>query len=178
MAEGKILSRLLILENVFGLEGIQTRIVNKYLPMLNIAIKEFMDVLTNGEMGVHVFINEKSKVDIRIRGGSADLFSLLSGGEKMLVRLAVDIGLALLSFSRSSQKPEIICLDEIFGPLDNSHTDAVFNLLNKLQQMFNRVLVISHKPMVQDLIKNRILVEKEDGDYGRTYIKKIEYLGL
>ena len=171
--EEAVLNRLLFLENVFGLEGIQTRIVKKYLPLLNAYIKEFMDVLSNNEMTVEVYINDKSKVDIDISGGSAGVYYLLSGGEKMLVRLSVSIGLSMLSFTRCNQRPEFIALDEIFSPLDESHISSVFMLLAKLQSRFNRVIVISHNPHVNKLIHNYILIEKQVGNYGYSSVKKI-----
>jgi len=171
--ERLILNRLLVLEDVFGLEGIQTRIVNKYLPLLNVYIKECLDILSNGKMMVEVMVNDKSKIDINISGGTADSFVMLSGGEKMLIRLATDIGLARLSFTRCAQKPEIICLDEVFGPLDEANTQGVFRLLNKLQNDFGRVMVISHKQSINKMIKHQILIEKQAGTNGLSEIRKI-----
>jgi len=172
-AGNRSFNRLLVLESIFGLEGIQTRIVRRYLPLLNSYIKDVLDILTKGEMRVTVFINKRSQVDICIEGGTASEYKLLSGGEKMVVRLATDIGMALLTFSRSTREPELICLDEIFGPLDNSHTEAVFRLLKKLQAQFSRVLVISHKAEINDLIKHRIVVEKDAGMQGRSKIRMV-----
>ena len=40
----KELSRWLILEDVHGLDGIQTRIIKKYLPLLNSYIKNYLDI--------------------------------------------------------------------------------------------------------------------------------------
>lgn len=171
--EKKVFERLLRLDDVFGLDGIQTRIVKRYLPLLNVFIKGFLDILSQGELSVEIYINKSSKVDIGIRGGSASTFVLLSGGEKMLIRLAVDIGLALLSFSRCAQKPEMICLDEIFGPLDDFHVSTVFELLKSLKAKFNRVLIISHKEEINQHLNHKILVEKEAGDFGRSKIRSI-----
>jgi DNA repair exonuclease SbcCD ATPase subunit len=171
--EELLLSRLLFLEDTLGPEGIQTRIVKKYLPWLNILVKEYLDILTDGMMEVELSINDKNKVDITIHGGSADNYAMLSGGEKMVVRLATDIGLAMFSFSRSAQKPEMICLDEIFGPLDNYYMKGVFKLLARLEDKFSRVLVISHKSQINEIISNQILIEKQEGSFGRSEIKKI-----
>lgn len=171
--EKKILNRLLILESTYGLDGIQTRIVKKYLPLLNVYIKEFLEIITDGEIDVEMFINNRSQVDIAIRGATAETFYLLSGGEKMVVRLAVNAGLALLSFSRSAQKPDIICLDEIFGPLDNCYVNRVFKLLQNLRQKFGRVLVISHRPEINNKIPKKILIEKTEGVYGRSEVRSI-----
>lgn len=171
--ENAIFNRLLILDSCFGLDGIQTRIINKYLPLLNIYIKEFMDVLSDGMLSVSLVINDRSKVDVIIKGGTASAYEMLSGGEKMLLRLSISVGLSILSFVRCAQKPQIICLDEIFGPLDASHIETVFKLLSKLQDKFNRVLIISHNTAINDRIPHQILVEKDEGMYGRSRIRSI-----
>lgn len=164
------LQRLKILESAFGLEGVQTRIVAKYLPLLNMYVKQFLDILSGGKLIIDMFINDKSKVDMAIIGGTSDDYVMLSGGEKMIVRLAVDVGLSLLSFSRTSKTPDMICLDEIFGPLDLEHTKSVFLMLDKLKDKFKRVYIISHKLEIQSLVKNNIIVEKSSGNRGLSKI--------
>lgn len=171
--ETTLLNRLVMLEDIYGLEGIQTRIVKKYLPLLNNYIREILDVLSNGTMTVEVYINEKSKIDIAVKGGMADNFTMTSGGEKTICRLGVSIGLALLTFTRCASKPELICLDEIFSALDVSHEESVFKLLEKLKSKFSRVLVISHRASINDRIEHKILVEKDNGIFGMSKIKKI-----
>ena len=168
------LDRILLLEDVFGLDGIQTRIVKKYLPLLNVYIKEFLDVLSDGEIIVKMLINEKGKVDMAINGATAETYEMLSGGEKMIIRLSVDIGLSLLAFSRTAQKPELICLDEILSPLDNYHVEKVFNILQKLQDKFSRIIIISHKTEIKNRLKNNIIVEKNGGKDALSEIKRIE----
>jgi len=170
----KELKRLIMLEDIYGLDGIQTRIVARYLPLLNIYIKEFIDILTNGTMGIDVLINDRLKIDVAITGGTADTFAMLSGGEKVLVKLAVSIGLGLLSFTRCSNKPEIIMLDEVLGSLDNEHTGAVFKMLHTLKKKFSRVLIISHKPQINEIIERKIIIEKDAGDFGMSEIKRVE----
>lgn len=172
-AEEKWYARYLLLEEISGLEGVQTKIVKKWLPLLNIHIKEVLNILTQGKMSLELFINNKSAIDMIITGGQADTFSMLSGGEKMIVRLAVDIGLGLLIFNRNTNKAEMIVLDEIFGPLDNSKTSAVFDLLQMLKDKFKRVLVISHKDEINKRIPHQILIEKDPGDFGYSRVKKV-----
>ena len=166
-------TRYLLLEEICGLEGVQTRIVQKWLPLLNVHVREILNILTQGKMDLELVINDKSKIDLIIRGGQADTFEMSSGGEKMIVRLAIDISLGLLLFSRTTHKAEMIVLDEIFGPLDNSKTQAVFNLLDVLKDKFKRVLVISHKDEINKRIADHIVVEKEPGDFGLSKIRKV-----
>jgi len=168
--ELKELQRYVLLEKAFGLDGVQTRIVQKYLPLLNLYIKEYLDILSESRISIKMVINDRGKVDMVIIGGTADAYDMLSGGEKMIVRLAVDIGLALLSFSRSAKKPDMICLDEIFGPLDNNHTELVFKMLAELNKKFGKVFLISHKSEIQSLVKNNIIIEKSFGNHGVSKI--------
>ena len=170
-SESKLFERLIRLEDIYGLDGIQTRIVQKYLPLLNVYVKEYMDLLTDGSKGIDIYINNKNEITLDITGNSAWSYEMSSGGEKMIIRLAVDIGLSLLSFSRLSKKPELICLDEIFGSLDNSHTQAVFKVLNRLGETFNRVIIIDHKSEIQKIIKDNIIIEKNDGSSSFSEIK-------
>lgn len=171
--EAKYLQRMEFLEGVFGLDGIQTRIIKKYLPLLNVYTKEFLDILSDGNISVKMIINDKSKVDMAIVGGTADTYEMLSGGEKKIIKLAVAIGMSLLAFSRSAQKPEIICLDEIFADLDENKTHNVFLMLKKLSEKFSRVIVISHKPDINSRIEHHIVVEKDAGKFGLSRIVKI-----
>ncbi len=158
---------------VFGLDGIQTKIVRKYLPLLNMYLKEFIEILTEGAISIYMSINDKSDMEMIISGGTSEVYELLSGGEKMIVRLAVDISLAMLSFARSSKKPEIIYLDEIFGPLDGKNTKAVLNMLDALRDKFSRVILITHSNELKELIPNNILVSKSGGMHGLSEIKSI-----
>jgi DNA repair exonuclease SbcCD ATPase subunit len=176
--ESRHLRRYIILEKAFGLDGVQTRIVQKYLPLLNMYIKEYLDILSEGKMSIKMLVNDKSKVDMVISGGTADSYNMLSGGEKMIVRLAVDIGLALLSFSRTAKNPDMICLDEIFGPLDKRHTSAVFRMLRELKNRFSRVFLISHKANIQSLVKNNVVIEKSVGNHGLSKITGIKDISV
>jgi DNA repair exonuclease SbcCD ATPase subunit len=165
--------RLLLLEEICGLEGIQARFTQKYLPLFNDHVKEVLDILSDGQMGMELSLNDSSKIDMDLRGGMGETFDLISGGERMLVRLGTDIAMGLLKFSRTTSKAEMIALDEIFGPLDNSHSEAVFKLLEVLKEKFKRVIVISHKDEISKKIPHKILVEKDPGEYGLSKIKSI-----
>lgn len=172
--ESKNLNRILILEDIYGLDGIQTRIVKKYLPLLNIYIKEYLDILSDGLITIKMIINDKSKVDMIISGGTSESYEMLSGGEKTIIKLAVNIGLSLLAFSRATQKPELICLDEVFGSLDAGRTRNVFKVLNKLNDKFSRIIIISHNLEINNKIRSKIIVEKSGGIMGLSEIKRIE----
>jgi len=171
--ETKVMDRYLLLEDIYGLDGIQTRIVKRYLPLLNVHIKEFLDILSDGEIAVKMVVNDKQKVDMIISGGTSDSFEMLSGGEKMIIRLATDIGLSLLAFCRTTQKPELIALDEIFSNLDVSRVSNVFRMLKKLKDKFSRVLIITHDAEIKEKIESNIIIKKDIGKNALSQIVRI-----
>lgn len=167
----KKLKRKLILEKIFGLDGIQTRLTARYLPALNLYIKEFLDILSDGQLMVTLNINQRGQIDVDIQGGLSNEYVMASGGEQMIIRIAVDIGLSLLSCKTSSQNPSVIFLDEIFGPLDVNHTDAVFKMIELLEDKFKRVIMITHNYNLYDRMSDILGVSKESGIYGKSKIK-------
>jgi DNA repair exonuclease SbcCD ATPase subunit/DNA repair exonuclease SbcCD nuclease subunit len=160
-----LLDRLLRLEKVFGLDGIRTQVVEKYLPLLNSYCAEFLDVISKGRMSAAVCMDGGEMV-IVVTGASAPRAELLSGGEFERLRLSMDIALGLLSLYRNDSAPDFVCADEILAPIDEGGKDLMFEVIRKLQDHFRMVVVISHDKMIQERIKNVIIVSK-NGDVSR-----------
>ena len=160
------------LDSVFGLDGIQTKIVHRYMPILNMYLGEYIGILSENLINVELKIDERSDVTIFIKGATSSVYEMLSGGEKMVVHVAMNLALAMLSFVRTKQVPSLICLDEIFGPLDANYTNAIFALLDVLKKKFNRVLLITHNDMLKKQIPCNIIVEK---NFGTSSIKRMEF---
>lgn len=159
-------ARLRAAEKEMGPDGFQADLLHKYLPMLNSDINEYMGVITDYKRSAKLQWNTvKDEFELVILSGEASSKpNLISGGEGVGVRLALDIGLSLLCFARATEVPEFIFLDEVLSALDKKTTDRVFNMIiNKLHQHFKMIVVISHDMAVQEKIKNTIVVNKVNG---------------
>ena len=163
------------MEEIYGLDGFQTRVVRRHLPTLNAYTQEALDVMSNGDLQVELDINDKSEIEIKITGGSADTYEMISGGEKMIIRLAVDVGLSRLAFIKTVKLPEMIALDEVFAVLDKSNVNVVFSLLHYLQDKFKRILLIAHNPEINSALPATLVVEKNGGINGLSSIRKMMY---
>jgi DNA repair exonuclease SbcCD ATPase subunit len=64
-------------------------------------------------------------------------------------------------------------LDEIFSSLDPKHSDNVIKMLDDVKEEFTRVILISHEPEINEIIQNKILIEKGEGNAGLSKIKSI-----
>ena len=97
--------------------------------------------------------------------------TLLSGGERFMISLA--LSLALSSLNRSDMTVDILFIDEGFGTLDENSLDSVMSTLEKLQEIAGqtkrRVGIISHREELEDRIPVKIRVKKK-GE-GRSMIE-------
>jgi len=150
---------------VFGLDGMRTQIVEKYLPLLNLYCSEFLEIISKSRMSAAVTM-DGGEMDIVVTGSAAPRGELLSGGEFERLRLSMDIALGLLSLYRNDSAPDFVCADEILAPIDEGGKDLMFDVIRKLQDHFRMVVVISHDKMIQEKIKDVIVVSKT-GDVSR-----------
>ena len=97
--------------------------------------------------------------------------TVLSGGERFMISLA--LSLALSSLNRSDMNVNILFIDEGFGTLDEKSLDSVMQTLEKLQEIAGqtnrRVGIISHREELEERIPVKIQVVKK-GE-GRSMIE-------
>jgi DNA repair protein SbcC/Rad50 len=161
-------TRNAFIEGLLGINGIQTRLVDKYIPLLNSYVKDFIAIVSDNKIDVEIVTKDadgskNGKLDIVISGDmSSDCF-MASGGEGIKIKLAVSLGLGLLSFVRSDTSPEFIALDEVFSYVDEQTKDSIFMILEKLKERFRDIFVVSHDPTIVDRIQDTIVVNKVNG---------------
>lgn len=97
--------------------------------------------------------------------------TVLSGGERFMISLA--LSLALSSLNRPDLNVNILFIDEGFGTLDKENLESVIETLEKLQEIAGqsnrRVGIISHREELEERIPVKIKVEKH-GE-GRSQVK-------
>ena len=97
--------------------------------------------------------------------------TLLSGGERFMISLA--LSLALSALNRPDMNVDILFIDEGFGTLDEKSLDSVMSTLEKLQTIAGlserRVGIISHREELEERISVQIRVEKKG--QGRSQIR-------
>ena len=88
--------------------------------------------------------------------------TVLSGGEKFIISLA--LSLALSTLNRPDMKVNILFIDEGFGTLDQDYLVSVMNTLSCLSEIAQhedrRVGIISHREELLGCIPNKIKVSK------------------
>jgi branched-chain amino acid transport system ATP-binding protein len=61
-----------------------------------------------------------------------------------------------------AMQPRLLMLDEVFGSLDEGRRTNVLGLLEKLNQRFEQILVITHLDDIKDGVQSLIEIEYDD----------------
>ena len=143
---------------------VQTYILRPLLNNANIYLEQITDryLLTCSED------NEQLSILVldRYNKNQVRSVTVLSGGERFMISLA--LSLALSSLNRPDMNINILFIDEGFGTLDEKSLDSVMSTLEKLQEIAGqtnrRVGIISHREELDERIPVQIhLVKKGEG---------------
>ncbi|HYW50494.1 MAG TPA: SbcC/MukB-like Walker B domain-containing protein, partial [Gemmatimonadaceae bacterium] len=101
--------------------------------------------------------------------GSGVPRQVISGGEEDLANLVLRLAVSQLIAERSGQPFSLLVLDEVFGSLDEQRRANVVELLRRLQDRFEQVIVITHIEGVRDGL-DRVLEVTVDEESGRANV--------
>lgn len=140
---------------------VQTYILRPLLNNANIYLEKITDRYTltcseeNEQLSILV-LDRYNKNQIRS-------VTVLSGGERFMISLA--LSLALSSLNRQDMNVNILFIDEGFGTLDETNLNSVMSTLEKLQEIAGqtnrRVGIISHREELVERIPVKIQVKKK-----------------
>jgi len=135
------------LEAITGMlkdDGIKSRIIKKYLPIINKQINKYLS-----DMNFFVNFNIDENFDETIKARHLDTFSYhnFSEGERMRIDLSLLFTWRAIAKMKNSVNTNLLILDEIFdSSLDTDGTDEFMNIVNVLnQEAKTNTLIISHK---------------------------------
>lgn len=156
---------LALLKDALGPNGIKAIAVGILLPSLEATANSVLSELCDLRVKLSVSRDSASgdkRVDgmfidvVRPDGESTD-FSLLSGGERNKVTIALSEAFA------SRSRLGFRMLDEPHDGLDNESVLAFGEALTALQSRFGQVLAVSHIPAIKGMFDDRIEIVKENG---------------
>ena len=132
--------------------GIKTRIIKRYLPVMNKLINQY---LQNMDFYVNFALDENFEETIKSRYRDTFSYESFSEGEKARIDIALLLTWRAVAKLKNSVDTNILILDEIFdGSLDQNGTGELGWILRNFDDDTN-VYVISHK-------------ENLDGKFDRT----------
>ena len=146
-----------ILSTILNDTGIKTRIIRKYLPVIN---KHVNNYLKDMDFFVNFQLDENFQETIKSRHRDDFSYYSFSEGEKKRIDIALLLTWRDIASMRNSVNVNLLILDEVFdASLDQAGMDDLMKLFNILKG--TNLFIISHKlDILDDKFPKRILVEK------------------
>ncbi len=98
---------------------------------------------------------------------------VISGGEEDLSNLVLRLAISQMIAERAGQAFSLLVLDEVFGSLDESRRHNVIDLLRRLQDRFEQVILITHIDSVRDGL-DRVISVAYDEQSGSSVVQQLE----
>jgi len=158
--EEEILKIFDIYLRIFGKKGISKTILKNAIPVINTELDRLLN--DTAEFSMSLDINDKNDVEYWMTDRETDLSKLItstSGFEGTVAALALR---AVLTKVSVLPKPDMIVLDEVFGKVADQNLELVKHLIDKISEMFSKVILITHNQLVKDWGNNILTIEKID----------------
>ena len=95
---------------------------------------------------------------------------VISGGEEDLANLVLRLAISEMIAERAGQAFSLLILDEVFGSLDESRRHNVVDLLRRLQDRFEQVILITHIESVREGL-DRVVTVRYDEETGASTVE-------
>lgn len=96
---------------------------------------------------------------------------VISGGEEDVANLVLRIAISQMIAERAGQQLSTLFLDEVFGSLDLERRENVIQLLQKLHDRFEQVILITHIETVREGLDHVIRLEYDEKS-GASIVKE------
>jgi DNA repair protein SbcC/Rad50 len=94
----------------------------------------------------------------------------ISGGEEDVANLVLRLAISQMIADRAGQPFSLLVLDEVFGSLDEGRRQNVVELLRRLHDRFEQVIVITHIESVREGL-DRVLAVRYDEEAGESRVR-------
>ena len=141
-----------------ALTDVRTDLNFQLRPELADIASRFLDDLTDGRY-THLEFDEDYRLTVMEEGLPK---SVISGGEEDLCNLVLRLAISQMIAERAGQAFSLLILDEVFGSLDETRRANVVELLRRLNDRFEQVIVITHIEQVREGLDRLLLVRFDE----------------
>lgn len=151
---------------ILGGKGYRVHKIEGFLKSLNSCMRKYAEVISNGSIQCHFFITEEGEVDFTITDSYKQVeWNCYSEGEKARVKLGCLFAILELLEVLGAVSFNVLCLDEVWGSLDDMGKEGLFRVLDMLRNKGKGVYCIAHTELVLPLTYDSVIraEKQEDG---------------
>ncbi|MCY4582708.1 MAG: SMC family ATPase [Chloroflexi bacterium] len=160
----------------FGKGGVQALLMEAAIPRLEDEANDLLRLMTDGRMTLKLETQKERRsggdavetleIVIADELGSRS-YEMFSGGERFRIDFAVRIALSKVLAWRSGAPLPTLFIDEGFGTQDAEGRDRILEVIQAIEDRFERILVITHMDDIKEAFPVRIEVSR--GPEGSTF---------
>jgi DNA repair protein SbcC/Rad50 len=157
------------ISQALGKDGIQALLIEDALPEIEQEANELLSRLTDNQ--THIFIESlrdlkkggtRETLDINISDSSGIRpYEMFSGGEAFRLDFALRIAISKLLARRAGTSLQTLIIDEGFGSQDEEGLSRIMDVLYKIQDDFEKIIIVSHLATMKDQFPVHFMVSKE-----------------
>lgn len=143
-------------------DGIKTRIIRNYLPVINNLINKYLQQM---DFYINFSLDENFNEVVKHAKLEDFTYNSFSEGEKLRIDLAILFTWRELAKMKNSANSNLLILDEVFdSSLDVAGVDDFVRIITETLAKENNTFIISHKgDTLADKFDNTIKFEKQNG---------------
>lgn len=134
-------------------------------PELSEVASSFLASLTDGRY-TQLELDDRYEINL-LEDGVAK--PVISGGEEDIANLVLRLSISQMIADRSGQPFSLLILDEVFGSLDAARRESVLELLHRLEDRFEQVILITHIESVREGV-DRVITVRYDQETGSSHV--------
>lgn len=141
-----------------GKNGISKMVLRRTLPIINARLSQLLNEVC--DFDVEVGIDAKNDVTFYlIKDG---VYKNLHGGSGFELTAAALALRSVLADMSTIPRSSVLVLDEVWGRVAKENYDNMKNLITKIAQSYDNMILISHLDEIRDWCQNHIVVRKEN----------------
>lgn len=166
-----------ILQEAFGIQGIQSLLIENAVPQLEEQANRILGKLTQNSMAfelqtqkqrINKNVTETLEIAISDSQGEVRDYDSFSGGEKFRIDLSLRIALSKLLSTQTGYGIKLLVIDEGFGTQDEEGLDAIIDSIHRITGEFEKIVLITHLEKLKDAFEVKIAVSRKP-EQGSTF---------
>ncbi len=151
-----------------GKDGIQALLIEEAIPEIEQEANNLLGKLTDNQ--AHLSIESlrdlkkggtRETLDIKISDAvGIRPYELFSGGEAFRIDFALRIAISKLLARRAGTALQTLIIDEGFGSQDEEGLAHIMEAIYKIQEDFERIIIVSHLPSMKEQFPVHFVIEK------------------
>jgi len=150
-------------QNCIHRDGIPSTLLKKLIPKVNMYLQGYTE-----DIDFNVFFDDELFFQMSKKDTPEIIQNVISGSGMERVFACICLRLAL-RFMNNRSRPSILLLDELFGKLSEKNAVNFINLMSKVKQDIDKILIIEHA--YGDIINPDYLIMVDKDENGNSFIE-------